>query len=442
MLTLKIKQSDGGYTTLKGLVGLDVGGTLDGILTSNNSIELTATRQLSGESAANLLEMRKKTAMAIGGSLSDDNFAAPSTGPLYEFVHGYRGIIAGECDCEKGEDKPRLLSINHVTGEENNGCLDILPSDTIDVSVVTSEKGAEGIAVSRAPNVPIINKLYHDINKLVWRLYHCYNSLSGRLQLFFPEMPVDGSVEVGGTPVRRLSTMGRYLGTFMQYQTLVTRWNHYAWSSSFYLDVVEAGPRLAVTVGYTAVDCKRYGPITYSVRISIDPDNVAETTYNSRLLTLYNQGTDSTISDGKNIKVETTYVRTARIPTDDGDTEVKSTYISGTGYEGSDPHPMDSVEAEIVLSSNNGDPVFLSEQYHRTMLAVAPCIGIDKEYKVQPGVQQGDELVKLKLIIEAEWEMYDTSDTSPTTYTKTVFANVDAVGIEDDTEDDTEVPEA
>lgn len=410
MLTsLTIKNKDGGVL-LRNNVKIAGVGTIDVDVQTASQVTISAYRQKSLAEFNTQYTRRKRAAMAVGGSLSDAHINSDThvstDNSIYKFDKGYRGVFL----------KGVLLSVNSATGYGNNNKLDFLPSKTLDVA---ANKEAGEISISLAPNIPRINVLYYDIDKLIWRLYHCYNSLAGRLQLCMPDMPVDGSRQVTGKddngnvimiPDRGRSTMGRYLGTLIQYQTLVARWNHYAWSSSFYLDVVEAGNRVAITVGYTATDCYR-GGLTYSVSIVEDTANNTPTeTYKSDLLTIYNQGSDSTLDKNKVIAT-TTYYR-------------NGSEVSGTGYEGKSPSRFVSAEVVVGLKSTAEkdtalSAVFQSEQYHRTLLALAPCIGIDKEYLIP----DPKNVVTKKLLITATWVIDGEK------FIKTASANIDAVGV-------------
>lgn len=415
MLRLKIttRDSSGEYKHIHlrtGTMSLDVTGTLDGVLYPEpTGVELQASRQLSQEDACVQYSDKKLEALSHGGASFDDNLAGTSEqSAQYSFEYGYvEGILRGSLD---DTGTAVLQSIQHVTGKDNDipGAIDILPGKDIDVTPVTED---HSIRITKAITAPDICKLYHDIAILSWRIYHSLNSISGRLQRYAPNMPVDGSrLSEEGYVDPGISTAGRYLGTFLQYQSLVARWNHYAWSSSFYLVAVPAGERLAITIGYTSLDCYR-NSVSYTLNVEFsDDEEEDDITYNSKLLTIYNQGTDSSL-DTKIANIATTYYR-------------NELEVSGSGYEGRDPAAMESAGLHTEITTEPQQEgltshAMLAEQYHRNLVAIAPCIGIDKEYMVQPGTST--KFRKLK--ITGTWIVGGKQ------YSKVLNSRIAAVGI-------------
>ena len=261
MITLKIKKNTSSAdtpTTITKAPKLSIADAIDGIVSiPDRSIELTATRQLSEHDWYDSFISSKYTSMLNGGTLIDDQLSTTKepTEYIFEFETGYRGYL---------EHTVRKI---HGISPKSNGDLSLLGSKFLEVSTQLDAKGtikvededgtvrqiaATNVVIVTLPvHHPLVNTMYQDIYYLTWRMYHCLNSISGRMQLYDPTVPRDGNPAI--------TTMGYYLGTYLQYQALVARWNHFAWTSAFTLEVIEAGERATVIVGYTNLNCNTIG---------------------------------------------------------------------------------------------------------------------------------------------------------------------------------------
>ena len=289
--------------------------------------------------------------MALGGAAAEDDNAENAG---YDFTEGIGGGFYGS---------GYLKSIQNISPE--SGDFWILPGKTVDVFEHDIELNT--IVVSLPIHHKQPDKTYTELDLMLWRMYHCVNSLTGRLQIFDPSIPKDGN--------HSISNMGPYLGTYLQYQALVARWNTYAWDSSFMLEVTPAGERATIVMGYTNLNCYEKGPIEMaftatliSTTNSSDPD----VDYSTSPITIYNQGSDSRLDDGT-VKITTTYKRNGN-------------ETSGSGYEDRYPGTFVDAAATVTLEpAIAGGDVMRAEQYYRTIAAIAPCSGVDKEYHIQTG---------------------------------------------------------
>lgn len=385
MLTLKIETAENTFK-LSGVVDLVPTGTIDGYADSG-SITLEAPRQLGRDEWSTQFTDKKQKAMMFGGKYPADDHVETTETNLYDFKSGL-----GKKDGEY--QKPYLQTIQHTSPV--NGEFWILPGKTVDVSENENE-----ICVSLPVHHKQPDKALVEINMLLWRLYHCINSLNGRLQIFDLTIPKDGNPNI--------SNMGPYFGTYLQYQALIARWNAFAWDSSFMLKVTPAGERATIVLGYTNLNCIQNSEITMSCTItSTRPqasNNGADVLYDATPLTIYNQGSDSNID----ISPVTTYKR-------------NDASIGGSGYEGKNPDMMDTASVSVTLPTSLDKTQYSglkAEQYYRTIVAIAPCVGVDFEYKVQDPDKQ---LVYYTLAIAAEWKINNIP------YTKTATVKITAVG--------------
>ena len=369
MLKLRI-----GNSQLSGVVDLIPSGTIDGY-TSYSAVTLEASRQPSYDEWYDRTIRKKQAAMTLGGT---------STEGLYAFETGLSGVYKDNY----------LKSIQNITPED--GEFWILPGKTVDVSE-TDDK----LTISLPVHHKQPDKNYAELDLMLWRLYHCVNSLTGRLQIFDPSIPRDGDPAISNT--------GPYLGTYLQYQALIARWNTFAWDSSFMLEVTPAGERATIVLGYTNLNCVENGPITMSFTAtrSSTTSNTSSAEYSASPLTIYNQGVDSNL-DEDNVVITTEYYRNGKV-------------TSGSGYELGDPGALDSVGVAVALDrpENSMEPIMTAEQYYRSIAAIAPSVGVDFEYTVQ----EGSPSVFHTIDIVAEWNIGGTK-----LFSKQATVKIAAVG--------------
>lgn len=387
MVTLRICEQP----EIGGVVDLQVSGTLDGIYAQDKgSVELSATRQVSyTEWYSNFLDA-KVYAMRKGKPVyTDDNgqdveqlFGKPAGDTITDTAEIYR---SGHY----------LKTIQGVEPDPDTGDLVISGGKNLDISV-----GGEGkLEICLPTHHYYANRIIQELDLMTMRMYHCYNSFAGRLQAWGPEIPVDGRADI--------TTMGHYLGTYLNYQALVCRWNAYAWANSFTLEVVEAGERVTLSVGFVNLNCTVFREVCYSLTITPkDDDGVTMDT----ALTIFDQGVDSTIDP--DIPVTTTFHRNGKL-------------ISGTGYEGRNPDVLTVAAVHTVINSPSKDIISTSkpvmpiraEQYYRNIIAIAPCSGVDTAYDVQPRKEDSDLTTK-KLTLTFTIALPDDSETDTVVVTR------------------------
>lgn len=391
MLTLHING-----TLISGIVSLTAEGTVIAAADNNSVVTLAAPNQLSEADWYTDFITKKQAAMTFGGGYPIDPHV-PTVG--YDFEAGYIG--------SKSPDSANTTAIRTINGVSPDlaGDFAILPSKSVDVS---GNPDNHEITISLPSQHINTGKLYRDINLMTWRLYHCYCSLAGRLQVWSPATQPDGDPAI--------STMGKYLGTYQNYQAVVSRWNQYAWDSCFTLRVVEAGERISIAIGYTNLECRVIDTVTYSLSVSLNTSDSRDDMVVATELTIYNQGVDSTILPA-NSKITTEFERNGEV-------------VSGSGYEGNDPKGLTSAGLTTIIEPTSDKvPSFLAEQYHRNIVAIAPCIGIDKEYQIQDGSPKAFHTVK----VVGTWVVHGEH------YSKELTAKIAVVGyaLEEEEEDDT-----
>lgn len=385
MVTLRIRKKNrvDAFTEVGGVIDLQVSGTLDGIYASDKgSIELSATRQVSYTEWYNNFLDAKVYAMRTGRPVyTDDNGQLPAEQQFKPMADSPAEIY------RSGE---YLRTIQGVEPDPDTGDLVISGGKNLDISV-----GGIGQLELRLPvHHYYANRIIQELDLMTMRMYHCYNSFAGRLQAWGPEIPVDGRAGI--------TTMGHYLGTYLNYQALVCRWNAYAWANSFTLEVVEAGERVTLSVGFVNLNCTVTDEVSYT--LTVTPDDTDGTTMDTAL-TIFDQGVDSTIDPS--IPVTTTFQRNGEL-------------ISGTGYEGRRPKVLDTAVVHTSIKLDSDTPPIRAEQYYRNIIAIAPCSGVDTAYDVQQRVN-GKALItkKLKLDFKIELPGITPSDDTSVTRSKT-----------------------
>ena len=401
-LILKKRSEDGTVISkgrLSGFIEIKASGTIDGVVSKHtNSLELCSTRQQSHDAWYSTFCQAKLNAMRFGGRIYlDDNTYYEEDSDLLTFGDSSDDTL----DAIRSGKYVRTIQGEEPAPDTGNICIN--GGKTLTVSTALDKTVGE-LSLRLPTHHYYANKLIQELDRMTMRLYHCYNSLAGRLQVFDPAIPVDG--------ISQISTMGKYLGTYLNYQAVVCRWNTYAWANSFTLDVVEAGERVAIAVGYLNLNCTENSQVTY--RLIVQPSEPSETLETA--LTLFDQGTDSTIASGTPVK--TVFLRNGK-------------RVSGTGYEGKNPDLMVSLEVNTVINPEDADNKISmkAEQYHRNIISIAPCSGVDKEYDVQ---SRDDELAKMPLTLTCEWTI------NGITTTKTATCNIVTVGYVKEEDNDTQ----
>lgn len=434
MIKLTITTSDGSFD-LQGSGDIQASNAIDCIVCpENRSIEISASRQLTGDEWYSNFILNKRVAMINGGNLSSDQLIQSDDPNIFDFQSGYLGYLTG-----------KLLTVQGVAPHAD-GNLTILGSGLLEVGTTSSSSdnpdASSGLQISLPKHHPRINAMYRDIYLMIWRIYHCLNSISGRLQLYAPTMERDGNAAI--------TTMGYYLGTYQNYQALVARWNHFAWSNSFTLEIIESGERASVIVGYTNLNCEStgfaYDLDIYLLKTATESDSGSSASVQtvdvitpqssptprlgansyfdrwtdaspptvedvldsdaelidkwSRLITIFDQGVESTLNVD-NFNIVTSYER-------------NQASCTGTGYEGQDPAPLVALDDPGMTASVLPPALSLHtsvtrlnanyiwpENYHRNVVAIAPCSGTLLEY----GVQRPPASVFHLFVAEATWSV-------------------------------------
>lgn len=358
-----------------GIVELATSGTVDCMISKDN-LRFIATRQLPYDGWYSSFILSKSAKMVTGGGLDTDDYLPErrdDEGDIiyyYQFPTGLTGGYFKPTDVELNGERftaAYLKTIQQVD-PDNAGNFWILPGKTVDVSekeegfIENPATGESKPIYSLQISTPIHHlqphKRYVELDLILWRLYHCICSLIGRLRIYNPALKVDGYAST--------TNMGPYLGTYLQYQALVARWNHYAWASAFTLDVEVVNECANIVLGYTNLNCKENRPFKMAVTITQsavgcnlgksleklqneyaeatdkekfpkwanpnycteahgDPDDGKEWRlhFSGAPLTIYRQGFDSTLDE------EGVYVRTRLFR--------HGEEVAGYGYEGKEP---------------------------------------------------------------------------------------------------------
>lgn len=491
MVQLFVK--DKSITPRSGVVELATAGTVDCMISKDN-LRFIATRQLSYDDWYSGFILSKSAKMVTGGKLSADDHLDEKDGK-YDFYVGLNGRYF----------KPTYLKTIQQVAPDNTGNFWILPGKTIDVSekgeevivtediidpttceVIGENVGVRKTIYSLQISTPIHHlqphKRYVELDLILWRLYHCICSLIGRLQIYAPGWPTDGYALT--------SNMGPYLGTYLQYQALVARWNHYAWSSAFLLEADAQGESASIVIGYTNLTCAELGPISMNLMVEVgavgvafgnnmddiereytagggkddegnelpewmkpnfcaeraeegegdlDADEVWVKKFDKAIapLTIYNQGKDSVLDEG--IYVRTVLKRGERT-------------TNGSGYEGKNPGLVSEYTADIELTpgasydivSVGGKRVYAiinadgSIGSHFEPTAGWMLMGPEQRYRAVFAIascigidreletQTGDPLIGIDLNVTATWMIGDIE------YKKTTTVTVAALGIDSD----------
>lgn len=274
----------------------------------------------------------KTEAAAVGGSLS-------SNVGSFNFDLGARGKYYASA----------LMTINSMPPDAYGNFL-VLPGKTVDV--YPSEQDGVDIEVAHAPHSAPRDLQFIELDRMCWVLYHRLNELCGSMQIYAPSL-----LRSGDDP-------RPFLGTFLNYQALVARWNMYAWAKCFMFDVQVNVSRCTVVMGYTSIT-EGAVDVEYYVVITVEPPGGDEMNLRYVPLTLFDLGTDTDINSGV-----VTFTR-------------NNNQCTGTGYvyieesESGSPYAEQMKSGEVAVTGLNMSKV---NSRHRTVFGIAPMSGAAGRY--------------------------------------------------------------
>lgn len=226
---------------------------------------------------------RKRFAMRrkLLESTRDWSKVLPVYGKNYEFTFGiFTYISSGTLSL-----KSYLKTVNECLPVESGNNLQMLGNRHVALTPqAESEKQLEGLAV----NIPIVtrllSRLFYDCYYMIWRLYHAYNYLIARLLVYDPFRQIHQFNEY---------PLGRCLGTLLEYQAQLTRWNHYVWLSALSVELEVINEKFAIKLGYRNAECCVRG-VTVTAIISLANDADRLVTDN---LTIFRNGVSTNLGE-------------------------------------------------------------------------------------------------------------------------------------------------
>lgn len=198
-----------------------------------------------------------------------ESVISPAKGLNYEFILGVFAYVSGD----KTKLMPYLRTLNNCSAAPS-GNMQMLGD--LQVSLIPGDPGKIVMGIPKIPK--ILSKILFDCYYMIWRLYHAYNYLIARLLVYDPFRTIHKFDEY---------PLGRCLGTLLEYQAQVTRWNHYVWTQALSAEVTVIGEKLAVKVGYKNSECCTKG---VKIKTYIKLENPSTDQYATNNLTIFRNG--------------------------------------------------------------------------------------------------------------------------------------------------------
>lgn len=320
-MILRVKGKDGIIHTVKNILTIASTSQDVSVVGDDNSIEISSTTQTYDEWYSSYVT-KKLSAMLNGGSESDD----VSKDNAYSFTHGVKIYTSYAYDDGDLVERPYIKTIASVT-PDSTGNIQLLPGHTLDVSAALN--GYIKLSRIKAESNPDISYILEDINRCVWYLYHAFNTILYRLNIWDPSQHVSPMF-----PTRRL------LGTLVSYQAVVSAWNAKVWRKSFLFGVNTMRENASFFMGYVALNC-----VNPDVRLKAVITNTTKSD-TTKFYTVYAQGFSTNIKDQKVTNIEKLTVDGTRVTLD------------GNGFDGcvAMGSNWDTIEINIDLGKlNQGD---------------------------------------------------------------------------------------